>query len=166
VERRHGYVDVSKLSPGEALGMLSGLVLLGSLWLPWFSTSASNPNSHLHGASHGASVSAWDTFPILRWLLLAACVAPFILSWIIARGHKLTWRPGEVTMVVGITAFILIISNGIVLGKPHDSGDTTAIGISLDYGYLIALIASIGMAVAGYLRQAYYSEGRRPPGTF
>ena len=134
MERRHGYVDVSKLSPGEALGMLSGLVLLGSLWLPWFSTSASNPNSHLHGASHGASVSAWDTFPILRWLLLAACVAPFILSWIIARGHKLTWRPGEVTMVVGITAFILIISNGIVLGKPHDSGDTTAIGISLDYG--------------------------------
>jgi hypothetical protein len=159
VERRHGYVDVSKLSPGDALGMLSGLVLLGSLWLPWFSTSASNPNSHLHGASHGASVSAWDTFPILRWPLLAACAAPFILSWIIARGHALTWHPGEVTMVVGITAFILILCNGIILGKPDP-----AIEISLSYGYFVALLACAGMFVSGYLRQAVYTDARKPPG--
>src|SRR5919201_4937001 len=157
-EERSGYLDLSRVSPGELLGMGAALVLLASLWLPWFTTSSDNPNSKLPGgATGGDSADAWQVFSTLDWLLVAACVAPFILTWIIARGHKLTWKPGEVTMVVGITAFILIISNGIVLGKPHDSGDTTAIGISLDYGYLIALIASFGMAVAGYLRQAYYS---------
>jgi hypothetical protein len=143
--------------------MVSGLVLLGSLFLPWFSTDASNPHSHLHGATHGASVSAWNTFPILRWLLVATCLAPFILSWVIARGHKLTWRPGEVTMVVGITAFLLIFSNGIILGKPHDPSETTGIQISLNYGYLVGLLAAFGMLVSGFLRQSLYA-GREPPG--
>ena len=31
------------------------------------------------------------------------------LSWIIARGHRLTWGPRRVTMIVGIVAFALIL---------------------------------------------------------
>ena len=54
-------------------------------------------------------MNAFEIFGILDWLLVAACLAPFILAWIVARGHKLTWRPGEVTMIVGMTAFVLII---------------------------------------------------------
>jgi hypothetical protein len=104
--------------------------------------------------------TAFETFSTLYWLLIAAATAPFILSWIIARGHKLTWAPGEVTMVVGITAFVLILCNGIILGRPGDSVD-----ISLDIGYFVALLAAVGMAFCGYLRQAIYTEGRKPPGT-
>ena len=33
--------------------------------------------------------------PILRWLLLAAAVAPFILAWIIVREHELSWPRGR-----------------------------------------------------------------------
>ena len=76
-----------------------------------------------------------------------------------ARGHKLTWKPGEVTMIVGITAFVLILCNGIILGKPGDS-----VEISLKIGYLVGLFACLGMAVSGYLRQSLYTEGRKPPG--
>jgi hypothetical protein len=88
-----------------------------------------------------------------------ACSAPFILSWIVARGHALTWHPGEVTMVVGITALVLILCNGIILGKPDP-----AIEISLDYGYFVGLLACVGMFFAGYLRQAVYTDARKPPG--
>jgi hypothetical protein len=98
-------------------------------------------------------------FNTLDWLLVAACAAPFILSWIVARGHKLTWKPGEVTMVVGITAFVLILCNGIILGRPEP-----AIDVGLGIGYFVALIASAGMLVAGYLRQAFYTSARKPPG--
>jgi hypothetical protein len=143
--------------------MVCALILFASLFLPWFGTSDTNPNSVLHGASHGDTVSAWQAFPILRWALLAACTAPFILAWIIARGHKLTWKPGEVTMIVGITAFILILCNGIILGRPKDSGGQ-AVEISLQIGYLVGLLASIGMLVCGYLRQAVYTDARKPPG--
>jgi hypothetical protein len=158
-EGRGGYVDFSRLSPGEFLGMGAALVLLASLWLPWFSTSADNPNSTLPGASGGDSANAWAVFDMLDWVLVAACAAPFILSWIVARGHKLTWKPGEVTMIVGITAFVLILCNGIILGRPGDSVD-----IGLGFGYFVALIASAGMLVAGYLRQAFYTTARKPPG--
>ena len=158
-ERRGDYLDFSRLTPGEYLGMGAAVVLLGSLWLPWFTTSADNPNSRLSGASGGDGASAWAVFSTLDWLLVLACLAPFILSWIVARGHKLTWKPGEVTMVVGITAFVLILCNGIILGRPGDSVD-----IGLGIGYFVALIASAGMLVAGYLRQAFYTSARKPPG--
>jgi hypothetical protein len=158
-EERGGYLDLSRLSPGEFLGMAAALLLLASLFLPWFTTSADNANSQIAGASGGDSATAWEVFGILDWVLVAACAAPFILSWIVARGHSLTWKPGEVTMIVGITAFVLILCNGIILGRPGDSVD-----IGLDIGYFVALIASAGMLVAGYLRQAFYTTARKPPG--
>jgi hypothetical protein len=157
---REAYLQPSRLTPGEFGGMLAAGVLVVSLFLPWFGTSDTNPNSEIAGATGGDSAAAWDVFPTLRWLLIAAASAPFILSWIIARGHKLTWAPGEVTMIVGITAFVLIICNGIILGRPGDSVD-----ISLEIGYFVGLLASLGMAICGYLRQAVYTEGRKPPGT-
>ena len=52
-------------------------------------------------------------------------------------------------MIVGTTAFVLILCNGIILGRPGDSVD-----IGLGIGYFVGLIASAGMLVAGYLRQA------------
>ena len=163
-EQRGGYLTVSRLSPGEFLGMLAALVLAGSLWLPWFGTSETNQNSQLYGATNGETVTAWETFPVLRWLLIAACTAPFILSWIIMRGHSLTWRPGEVTMIVGITAFVLILCNGIILGRPEDPDVGTSVDISLSYGYFVGLLGSIGLMVAGYLRQSLYTDARKPPG--
>jgi hypothetical protein len=164
VEETGSYLDFSRVSPGELAGMGAALVLLGSLWLPWYGTSSSNPHSVLHGARLGDTVNAWQTFRILDLLLVAACTAPFILSWIIARQHSLTWRPGEVTMIVGMTAFILILCNGVILGKPRDPGEVGAVGISLQWGYLVALLATVGLIVAGYLRQAVYSDARKPPG--
>jgi hypothetical protein len=154
-----GYLDTSRLTPGEFIGMAAGLVLLLSLWLPWFTTSEDNRFSRLAGASGGDGVNAWQVFSTLDILLVLAATAPFILAWIIARGHKLTWKPGEVTMIVGATAFVLILCNGIILGRPGDSVD-----IGLGIGYFVGLIASVGLLVAGYLRQAFYTSARKPPG--
>jgi hypothetical protein len=154
-----GYLDTSRLSPGEYGGMAAGAILFLSLWLPWFTTSEDNRFSRLAGASGGDGVNAWQVFTTLDILLVGAATAPFILSWIIARGHRLTWKPGEVTMIVGITAFVLILCNGIILGRPGDSVD-----IGLGIGYFVGLIAAAGMLVAGYLRQSLYSDARKPPG--
>ena len=156
---RSGYLDTSRLTPGEYLGMASGVVLFVSLWLPWYTTSDTNPNSVLAGKSGGDGVNAWQVFSSLDLLLVLASTAPFILSWILARGHRLTWKPGEVTMIVGIVAFMLILCNGIILGRPGDSVD-----IGLGIGYFVGLLASLGLLAAGYLRQAVYETARKPPG--
>lgn len=159
--RRDGaYLDTSRLTPGEYLGMGAALLLFASLFLPWFTTSSENPNSRLAGASGGDGVNAWQVFDTLDWLLVAACSAPFILAWIVARGHALTWKPGEVTMVVGIVAFVLVLCNGIVLGRPGED----SVDIGLAFGYVVALLAAAAMFVAGYLRQSLYGDRRKPPG--
>jgi hypothetical protein len=159
-------MDLKKLRTSDFVGFAGAAILALSLWLPWFSTDCDsvtppdprgcNVNSILND-DYG-NFTAWEVFNILDWLLLSACIAPFVLAWIIARGHELTWRPGEVTMIVGMVAFGLIICNGIILGKPGDSVD-----IGLAYGYLVALIGALGITAAGMIRQA---EGRvrKPPG--
>jgi hypothetical protein len=157
---RGGYLDFSRLTPGEFFGMGAAIVLFASLWLPWFTTSESNPNSVLAGKTGGDGANAWQVFTTLDILLALAATAPFVLTWIIARGHSLTWKPGEVTMLVGITYFVLIICNGIILGRPGDSVD-----IGLGIGYFVALLATFGLMAAGYLRQSVYGDPRKPPGT-
>ena len=161
IEPAGRYLDPSQVSPAELAGMAASLALLGSLWLPWYSTG-DNPNSVIESSGTGpnSDASAWEVFATFDWLLLSACAAPFILTWIIMRGHELTWSPGEVTMIVGITYFVLILCNGVILGKPE-----SGIDISLSYGWFVGLLATVAMLFGGYLRQAVYANARKPPGT-
>jgi hypothetical protein len=153
--------SLKRLHWSELIGFVSSLVLLGSLWLPWFATSSSNPNSTIGtaGIGPGQTATGWETFRILDILLAAACAAPFILAYIVARNAELSWKPGEVTMIVGIASFILILCNGIILGKPKP-----AIEVSLQWGYLVGLIGAVGLFVSGFLRQALHSDAKKPPG--
>jgi hypothetical protein len=161
LEQPGRYLDPSQVSPAELAGVAASLVLLGSLWLPWYSTSE-NRNSVIESSGTGpnSDATAWEVFAVFDWFLLLACAAPFILAWIIMRGHELTWSPGEVTMIVGITCFVLILCNGVILGKPEPG-----IEISLAYGWFVGLLGTVGIVVGGYLRQAVYTDARKPPGT-
>jgi hypothetical protein len=165
--------DIRRVKRSELIGFLGSAILFGSLFLNWFATSCAslaaaqaphatcNDNSRLHG-DYG-SFNAFQTYGILDWLLVAACVAPFILAYIIARGHELTWRPGEVTMIVGITSFALILVNGIILGRPGGD-DPQNVDISIQIGYWIGLLGSACIAFGGFVRQAESIRGRKPPG--
>jgi len=163
-EKKESYLSLSRLTAAEGVGILFALIFGISLFLPWFVTDTQNSNSIIQSAepdiTGGDSGSAWQVYPWVKWAFLAAVIAPFILAWIVARGHSLSWKPGEVTMIVGITAFILVLCNGIILGKPENK-----IEIGFSFGYPIALLAALGMAVCGFIRQAYYVDAKKPPGT-
>jgi hypothetical protein len=162
-------VDTSRLERSEIIGMAAAIVLVIALFLEWFSLST-DPTVVQRGGDAGnwacgvgnTSCSAWDTFPIIRWLLLAAAAAPFILAWIVIRGHALSWPRGELTAIVGLTAFVLIAYNGIV-DKPQDG-----LEIGLAFGYWLALLASIGIFISGGFRAVESGGGaqRKPPATF
>jgi hypothetical protein len=158
-------MDFSRLDRNRVLlgGVASIVVIISLLFLPWFSlthTATRTDQGAWICGTNDYSCTGFETFPILRWLLLAGAISPLILGWIIVRGHKLSWPPGEMTMVVGFTMTILIAYNGI-LARP---GDT--FGIGLDYGYWLALLASIAIAATGFLRsQAGQRRERKAPGT-
>ncbi|MGH2955657.1 MAG: hypothetical protein ACRDL6_01515 [Solirubrobacterales bacterium] len=163
-------MDTSELRRSELVGLIAAVVLIGSLFGEWFSLetdpsiverSETDENDWVCGIGNG-SCSAFDTFPILRWLLLAAASAPIILAYLVMRGTRLSWPRGEVTAIVGLTAFVLIAYNGII-DRPNDG-----LEVSLSYGYWIALLASLGIFLAGGFRAVESGGGgrRKPPATF
>lgn len=162
-------MDTSELRRSELVGIVAGLILIASLFLEWFSLGTgpdvergTDTANWVCGVGN-ATCSGFDTFPILRWLLIAAAAAPAILAYLVIRGHDTTWPRGEMTAVVGLTAMVLIGYNGII-DRPSD----TNIQISLSYGYVIGLLAAIGIFFAGGFRAVESGGGghRKPPSTF
>ncbi len=154
---RRSFIDLSRLQTAEYLGFAAAAVLFLSLFLPWFSTNEKNPQATINGET--GELNAFGTFVSLDWLLVAACSAPFILAYIIARRHELSWRPGEVTAIVGMTAFVLIFCNGVAFGKPGEPDSE----ISFEIGWFLGLGAAAGIIVSGFFRQLQ-GVGRKPPG--
>jgi hypothetical protein len=158
----------------EFVGFVGAAILGLSLFLPWFATSCAsnaaasaaskitpggdcNPNSVYNGAR--GEFTAFQTFKYLDWILVAACVAPFVLAYIIVRSHSLSWKPGEVTMIIGMIVFALILLNGIILGKPGDTVD-----MEFRIGWLVGLIGAGLLMAGGTLRQALHADAAKPPG--
>jgi hypothetical protein len=152
-------MNLGRLSRGEWIAMAGGLVLAIGVFLKWYE-STSPDNGELAGVSGLSTASAWDTHPILRWLLLAAAAAPFILAYIIARDHQLSWPRGQVTSVVAIAALGLMLMTGIILrpGEPKSA-------IELEYGWYVAMAGGLLMLVGSVIRQAETEVKRKPPGT-
>jgi hypothetical protein len=168
-------MDFSRLNRGRTLlGLASSALLLVALFfLPWYTLSAADNAARVPGPSYQTDsfvcgtgdlhCGGFETFPIVRWLLILAAVAPLILGWIVVRSNRLSYPPGEMTMTAGLAAAVLIIYNGII-DKPG-TGIAEA-GVSLDYGYFVALLAAIGIAATGFLRsQADQRKTRKAPGT-
>lgn len=149
-----------ELQRSEWMAVAGGLIMALGLFLTWYHLK--NGNVSIGDETGPADLSGWQVHTIIRWLLLAAAAAPFILAWIVVRGHALSWPRGEVTAIVGLTAFVLIAFNGIV-SKPQNG-----LEISLSFGYWLALLASIGIFISGGFRAVESGGGaqRKPPATF
>ena len=138
--------------------MVGGAVLALSVFLPWYGTDPANRFASIDGVR--GDQSCWEVHPILRWLILAASVAPFILAYIIATDAQLSWARGEMTMVSSIAALGLIFYSGVI-----DRPGSPPSAISIKYGWLLALVASIVMVVASAMRSSEHGRARKPPGT-
>ena len=150
-------MDVRRITTSEILAAVGGALLALSVFLPWYSTNPKNPNANI--AQMKGDIAAWDAHPILRYLLLAAAVAPIVLLYIVIRDHELSWPRGEMTAVIGIIAFGLVAYQGIIdrPGEPPSE-------ISLSYGWFMALLGTILIAIGGSYRASTTERPRKPPG--
>ena len=135
--------------------MGGGILLILGLFLTWYHA---DKLAKLNGTN--GDFSGWDAHSILRWLLLLAGLAPFILAWIILRDHALSWPRGEMTAVVSVAAFGLIAYHAFI-DKPGDPHSL----IHLRFGIFIALIGTILMFSGSALRSSDVERARKPPGT-
>jgi hypothetical protein len=160
-------VDFSRLQRTEVLGMVAGALLAVSLFLPWYGLTDVPQRVQQDawicgGGDH--SCTAWETFPVNRWLFLLAAAAPFILTYLVLSDQRGRYPTGEFTMTVGLAVIVLAGFNGLI-SKP---GSTVQFGISLDIGFWLALLAGLLMAAAGAMRSLESGGGaqRKPPATF
>lgn len=152
---------LSKLQRNELIAMLGGLLLLASLFLTWYATKGLGTiDGEPPAPGNQGDFSGWDIHTTMRWLLLAAALAPFILSYIIVRGHALSWPRGEMTAVIAIAAFGLLFYNGLV-GKPGTSNSLTELKI----GWFMAVIGTLLMLGGSAIRASATERKRKPPGT-
>lgn len=163
-------MELSRLDRTRTIiGAVASLVLvLSILFLPWFDLSHGqerlDQNAWVCGTGE-YSCTGFETFTILRWPLLLAALAPAILGYILIRGHKLSYPPGEMTMVAGFAAFVLIAYNGILFKPKPDEG--IVFGESLAIGYWLALAAAATIGIIGFLRsmESGGRQKRKAPGT-
>jgi hypothetical protein len=165
-------MDFSRLQRTELVALIGSALLVISLFVPWFTLSDSpqritqlmqGGDPYVCGPKQ-LSCTGWETFPINRWLFLAAAAAPVILSYFIVTAQRGQYPTGEFTMTVGFAVIVLVFFNGVI-AKP---GGDPQFGISLSWGYFLALIAGMLMAGAGALRSLESGGGaqRKPPATF
>ena len=146
------------LSRSEIMAVIGGVLLAIGVFLPWYGLK--NDRVSIGDTTGPGTLSCWEAHSIIRWLLLAAAFAPLILSYIILRGHALSWPRGEMTAVVSVAALGLI---GYVtfIDKP---GTVTSL-VSLKWGVFVALLGAILMLVGSGLRSSSGERPRKPPGT-
>ena len=150
-------MDVSRLSRSELIAAFGGILLLVGVFLPWYVPNTENRNAVVAGSRE--AVSAWDAHSLLRFLLIAAAIAPLILAYIVMRDHELSWPRGEMTAVVAIAAFGIIGYVGII-DRPGDPPGEIGLGI----GWYLSFAGSILMAVGGAMRAGSSERPRKPPG--
>ena len=152
-------MDLRRISISELLAAAGGALLGLGVFLPWYVPNTDNRNANVNGMRH--SVSASDTYTIMRWLLIAAALAPIVLLYIVLRDHELSWPRGEMTAVIGIIAFGLTAYVGIIdrPGEPPSE-------IGLGFGWYTSLLGTIMIAVGGAYRASTTERPRKPPGVF
>jgi hypothetical protein len=142
----------------DYLAMVGGAVLAVSIFLPWYGTDPNNRFALIDGRR--GDVSCWEIHPILRWLLLLAATAPFILSYIIVKDKPLSWARGEMTAVASIFVLGLVFYSGAI-----DRPGSPSSAISLKVGWFLAVTGGLLMFYGSSRRVVSIETPRKPPGT-
>jgi hypothetical protein len=152
-------MDVRRITFSEIIAAVGGVLLALSVFVKWYEARPENANANINGMK--GVVSAWDAHAILRYVFLLAALAPIVLLYIVVRDHELSWPRGEMTAVIGIIAFGLVVYQGVIdrPGEPPSE-------IELEIGWYIALLGTILITVGGSYRASTTDRPRKPPGVF
>lgn len=137
-------MDTSRLSVGDQIAAASGVVLLISLFLPWYGIDV-----NLGGIATGsASASAWEALGFIDILLFLVAVVAIGVPVAKAAGSLPNDVPGPLlVLAAGGLAVLLVLFRIIDLPTPDLGG---GIDFSRKWGIFLGLIAAVGVAYGGW----------------
>ena len=138
-------MDLRRLRIGEWLTAISGIVLLASLFAPWY------------GAEDVPATSGFESLALLD-IVLALVAAGAVALWIITAAQGLPAVPLTVNTLVclsGLLAVVLVVIR--VLDLPDDAS-------AREWGLWLGLAASLGIVVGSLIamRDERLSKPGRP----
>jgi len=136
-------MDTSRLTTGDMIAGVGGIVLLISLFLPWYGVSIDVAN-----VSVSDSASGWESLDVIDILLFLISVAAIGVVAFRAAGPLPDEVPGAVVLLgLGGLALLLVLYRiiDIPAGDVPDEVD-----LSRKLGVFIALIGSGAIAYGGW----------------
>ena len=132
-------MDFNKLSQGEKIIVVSGVLLLVFSFFPWFG---------LGEGSHNGWDNALSLVAVLIGIIMVVQVALARFTTVQLPALPVPW--GQVHLGLGVLALVLVVLQ-LLLG---DKIDVVVAEIDLDrkVGIFLGLLASIGLAAGGFLR--------------
>lgn len=121
-------------TPLKGAGAAAALLVL-ALFLPWY-------GAEVEGFAEVGSFTAWQSFDLIDLLLFLLAGASLAVLAAAASGRDLPLPPATLVAGLGIAAFVLVAFR--FLDLPFD-------GVERRYGLFVGLLATIGMAVAGWI---------------
>ncbi len=139
-------MDVSQLSQGAKIAGGAGLLLLITMFLPWYSVSAS-----FAGFEASNSGNAWEVFGFIDIILFLTAIAAIAVAVMSAqnRAGAMPLPPGQLLLGLGGLATLLVVFR--VLSVPDGGIDVDGVDVGRKFGLFLGLIAAAGVAYAGKL---------------
>jgi hypothetical protein len=137
---------VDKLTTADKVIFGSTIVFLISLFLPWYGIEAAGFEFNNKGTDY--FLTGW--LPLLLAIVMCAQIAITRFS----PDTKLPDPPvpwGQVHLAAGVTIVVLLILRLLIASDDYQGIDTNE-DFSRKYGLFIAVLAAIGLAVGGYLK--------------
>ena len=152
-------MDTSRLTPADMIAGVGGIVLLISLWLPWYGLSAD-----VSGVSFDGSASGWEWLSLIDIILFLCAVAAIAVVAAKAAGALPPDVPAALVLfAAGALAFLLCVFRLIDTPVPGDVPDE--IDVSRKIGVFLAVIASGAIGYAGWRANAERPGGPAPATT-
>jgi hypothetical protein len=154
--------DASRVSFGEKVAGVSAVVLLISLWLPWYGVTVKAGG--FVGVKIGGTFNAWESFGGRDLYLLLLSI--FVIAWVGGRAFGLLsgdigFDPALVAVIAGAIGVVFVLI-GILHIPNHGINNAAArvagVDFSRKYGLFIGFLATCGVTFGAWTA---YNERRR-----
>jgi hypothetical protein len=136
-------MDTSRLTTGDMIAGVGGIVLLISLFLPWYGVSID-----VAGVSASDSGTGWQALDFIDILLFAVSIAAIGVVAARAAGQLPAEVPGAVVLLaLGAFAVLLVLYR--IIDIPVDDVPDE-VDLSRKIGIFIALIGAAAIAYGGW----------------
>jgi hypothetical protein len=153
-------MDTSRLTTGDIVAGVGGIVLLIALFLPWYGVSVD-----IAGVSASDSGSGWEALGFIDILLFLVAVAAIGIVAARAAGSLPDDLPAPVVLLgLGALAVLLVLFR--IIDIPVDGDVPAEVDLSRKAGVFIALIGSAAVAYGGWRTNTETPAARvGPPAT-